>query len=144
MSKVRKFAKSVIKRLHKHVLLGACRGVSLVEILVALSLMGGVTVMVLSALSTGTKAVVVLDELTTAENVAQAQLEYTKSAVYQPVPANYGLISSLPGNYTVTVDAEEVYADGEITPRTEMQKITVTVYHQDDVVFVKEGYKVDR
>ena len=144
MSKVCKFAKSIIKRLHKHVLLGACRGVSLVEILVALSLMGGVTVMVLSALSTGTKAVVVLDELTTAENVAQAQLEYTKSVAYQSVPATYGLISSLPGSYTVTVDAEEVFTNGEITPRAEMQKLTVKVYHQTDLIFVKEGYKVDR
>ena len=133
----------LIKSLIK-VLLVSSRGVGLVEVLIALSLVSGVALMALSALSTGAKSVDTLDELSTAQNIAQAQLEYTKSAAYDPLPASYDAISSLPSNYSVTVEAYAVTGDGEGAPRDEMQKIVVTVYHQGEAVFNKEGYKVDR
>lgn len=118
---------------------GCSCGTSLVEVLIALALMGGVVVMVLSTLSAGAKTIGTLDELTTAENVAQYQLEYTKSDTFQPLPATYDVISDPPANYSVTVEASAVPSRD-----ANLQKIVVTVYHQGEVIVVKEGYKVDR
>ena len=139
MSRVGTFFKSIAGRMHRHIFVGCSRGFSMVEVLIALALMGGVVVMVLSTLSSGAKSIETLDELTTAENLAQSQLEYTKSDTFQAVPATYDVISPLPGNYSVTVDASAVS-----NRDANLQKIVVTVYHQGDLVFSKEGYKVDR
>jgi len=111
----------------------------MIEVLIALALTGGVVVMVLTTLSTGTKTLGTLDEMTTAENIAQAQLEYTKSDTFQSLPATYDVIPNPPSNYSVTVEASAVPSRD-----ASLQKITVTVYHQSDLVFSKEGYKVDR
>ncbi|MFC1951223.1 hypothetical protein ACFLXN_02310 [Chloroflexota bacterium] len=125
-------------------LASSARGVGLVEVLIALALVSGVVVMALSAISTGTKSVGTYDRISTAQNIAQAQLEYTKSAAYESLPASYDAIPLPPANYSVTVKAYAVTGDGEGVPRDEMQKIVVTVYHQGNAVFSKEGYKVDR
>jgi len=142
--KTRSFIRSTKRLFSIHKLVKCPRGSGLVEVLIALSLLGGIGTMVLFALSTGTKSLGTLDELSTAENIAQAQLEYTKSATYEAIPATYDAILPLPGNYSVSVDAYEVTGDGEVSARAEMQKIVVTVYHQSEAVFTKEGYKVDR
>ena len=118
---------------------GCSRGTSLIEALIALALMGGVVIMVLSTLSTGAKTIGTLDEMATAENVAQYQLEYTKSDIFQPLPATYDVISNPPANYSVTIEASAVPSRD-----ANLQKIVVTVYHQGEAVLFKEGYKVDR
>lgn len=127
-----------------HALIAGAHGVGLVEVLIALALVSGVAVMAMSAISTGTRSVGTYDRLATAQNIAQAQLEYTKSAAFEPLPASYDTISTPPANYSVTVEAFAVYSNGGVTPRDEMQKIVVTVYHQGSVVITKQGYKVDR
>jgi len=114
-------------------------GISLVEVLVALAITGGTVAIFLTGLSTGTKGVEVTYEQTMAENVARSQLEYTKSQEYLPVPASYDTISSLPVDFTVSVEASAVADRDE-----DIQKITVTVYRSGETVLVKESFKVNR
>lgn len=134
-----RFFKSVIRQAHRCILTGYSCGVGLIEVLIALALMGGVVVIVISTLSAGTKTIGMLDQISTAENIAQSQLEHTKSDAYQLLPATYDLISPLPPNYSVTVEALTVPSRD-----TSIQKIVVTVYHQGESIIIKQGYKVDR
>lgn len=114
-------------------------GMSLVAVLVALAITAGAVIMFLSSLSTGSKAVGVVNERTIADNVARSQLEYTKSQPYAPVPTSYDSITSVPPYFTVSVEATAV------TDRDEnIQKIAVTVYHNGEPVLLIEGFKVNR
>ena len=139
MSRIKTFFKSIAGKMRRHLLDGCSRGVGLIEVLIALAIMGGVVVIVISTLSAGTKTVGTLDEISTAENIAQSKLEYTKSDTFQSLPATYDVISPLPANYSVTIEASAVS-----NRDANLQKIVVTVYHQGENVTVKEGYKVDR
>jgi type II secretory pathway pseudopilin PulG len=82
------------------------RGYILVEILIAIALIGIVAVGVLSALSTSSKVLIISDERTTAESLARRQMEYVKNQGYnstvsvlsEPV---YVKISGIPEGYSV-------------------------------------------
>ena len=114
-------------------------GMALVEVLVAVAITGGVVVMLLSSLSTGSGAVGIMYERTTAENLARSQLEYTKSQEYLLAPSSYDTIVSLPPDFTVSAEASAV------TDRDDnIQKITVRVYRDGEPVLVKEDFKVNR
>jgi type II secretory pathway pseudopilin PulG len=125
--------------LKRRAAIGREEGIGLVEVLVALSIMGSAVVMFLSSLSTGSKAVGSIYERTTAANVARSQLEYTKSQDYTVAPASYDNIASLPPGFTVSAEASAI-ADKD----NNIQRITVTVYRDGEPVFVKEDYKVNR
>lgn len=125
--------------LKRRAAIGREEGIGLVEVLVALSIMGSAVVMFLSSLSTGSKAVGSIYEQTTAENVAQSQLEYTKSQDYAVAPASYDNIASLPPGFTVSAEALAI-ADRD----SNIQRITVTVYRDGEPVLIKEDYKVNR
>ena len=124
------------KRLKKA--LGDQRGVSLPESLVAVAILGIALVVFLTALSTGLSGVGTVDEQVMAENVARSQLEYTKSQEYLIAPVFYNTITP-PADFNVTAEASPIPdLSGEI------QKITVTVYHNGEVLLVVEDYKVNR
>lgn len=125
--------------LKRRSVIGSEKGVSLVEVLVALAITGSAVVMFLSSLSTGSKAVGSIYEKTAAEDVARSQLEYTKSQDYAAAPASYDNIASLPPGFTVSTEASAI-ADRD----NNIQRITVTVYHNGEPVLVKEDYKVNR
>jgi len=120
-------------------------GSSFVEVLIALAITGSAIVMFLSSLSTGSRAVGILYDQSMAENVARSQLEYTKSQEYVPIAPgkqshqSYALVVSLPPGFTVSAEATET-AQGD----DNIQKITVTVYHDGKGVMVKEDFKVNR
>lgn len=114
-------------------------GASLAEVLIALAIAGTIVVLFLSSLSTGARAVGVIYEHTTAENLARSQLEYTKSQDYVTAPADYDSIPSLPPGFTVSAEASAV------TDRDDnIQKITVTVYRDEKTVLIMEDFKVNR
>jgi len=114
-------------------------GAGLVEVLVAVAIAGSAVVMFLSSLSTGSKAVGAMYERVMAENVAQSQLEYTKSQDYVLSPSSYETVASLPPDFTVSAEASAV-PDRDVN----IQKITVTVYRDGESVLVKEDFKVNR
>lgn len=123
----------------------ACResGVTLLETIVALAILGTIAVTFLSGLATTSRAAFTADEQATAESLAQSQMEWVKNAgysynatVYSPAP-----VSSSKDyiNYSVTIAAGSLN-----TPDDGIQKITVTVKRFSEGVIKLEGYKVDR
>ncbi|HEC33675.1 MAG TPA: type II secretion system protein [Chloroflexi bacterium] len=109
-------------------------GASLVEILVAVAIVGIALVVLVAALSTGAFAVRSSSRLTTATNLTASQLESIKAAAYDAVGA-YPLVAAPPG-YAVVVSTDVI--------TTGLQQVTVTVSYQGETLVVMGGYKVDR
>jgi len=64
------------------------RGFSLIEVIIAIALMGIIAAAILGALGTGYKATVIADERTTAMSLARSQMEYVKNQGYRA--SDYG------------------------------------------------------
>lgn len=114
------------------------KGVGLVEVLVAVAILGLTLVVLLAAISTGSVGVATTEERVTAENLARSQLEYTKSQTYVAVPVSYATVTP-PAGYGVSVEAASV-------PDTDnsIQLITVTVTRDSKTLVTVEDFKVDR
>ena len=111
------------------------RGFFLIEVLVALALMGILAVTFSNAFVTGSKALVQTDERETAKNLAESQMEYVYNqpfaSSYSPAP-----ISSEYPNYSADITTADITSrDGNI------QRITVIItYHGEEVLWL-EGDK---
>lgn len=113
------------------------KGFTLIEVLVALGLLGIIAVVFLTGISISSRAVLIADERTTAESLARSQMEYVKEQPYDDVNP-YLILSDVPANYSIAVTVLPL-ADG-------LQKITVAVSHpgEPEPILTLEGYKVDR
>jgi type II secretory pathway pseudopilin PulG len=113
---------------------------TLVEVLIALGIMGAVAVVFLVAMSTSTKAVIVGHEQISAESLAKSQMESIKQENYR-VDQQYTKISEPPG-YHIQIAVERLDPQQDYTGDDEgLQKITVTITHGQKTVFTLEGYK---
>jgi prepilin-type N-terminal cleavage/methylation domain-containing protein len=157
------------------VLRGTSRGVTLIEVLIALALFTIIAIVFLGGLTVAARAVFIGDQRTTAESLARAQMEYVKSQAYSPAEWDYEITatsrtrtyheepdkrptwwSDVPEDippeldamyhaYAVRVDAEPIEdPDDPDSDLVGIQKIIVTVRHDDRVVFTLEGYNMDR
>jgi type II secretory pathway pseudopilin PulG len=122
---------------------GGESGVTFMETVVALAILGVITVAFLNGLTTTSKSVFIADEQTTAESLAQSQMEWIKKASYSYNATTYSP-AAIPGgkdylNYSVLITASPLR-----NPDDGIQKITVTVKRSDTGVTKLEGYKVDR
>jgi prepilin-type N-terminal cleavage/methylation domain-containing protein len=137
------------------------KGFTLVEVIIALAILGIIGIAFLGALATASKAVVIADERASSESLARTEMEYVKSQDYSFADWSYELPSgtsptgqfpdwwdfddphTLPDGYTgfiVTVNAVLLHDtdDG-------IQKIIVTItYLDDDAIIELEGYKTAR
>lgn len=138
------------------------RGIGLIEVLVALAILGIVAAAFLSGLATASKAVLIADVRTTAESLARSQMEHIKNQEYIPVPegadeVTYQKIGGIPGDYTIeSVDHTGTTVgdikgvpwdsdDGEAEDNeVGLQRIKLVVKHDGKEVITLEGYKVDR
>lgn len=116
------------------------RGFTLLETLVALAIIAAIAVTFLNGVNTAIRTTAIADEHTTAESLAQSQMEWVKKVEYVEEATQYNP-ASLPGNkdyqnYSVTVTSAPLYF-----PDAGLQRITVTVQHNDETVFILEGYK---
>ena len=113
-------------------------GVTLLETLVALAILGLVAVAFLSGLTTAARATIIADEQATAESIARSQMEYAKSYTYDSEATTYPTVDT-PEGYAVSVEVSSI-------PSTDadIQKITVTVNRGSKLILTVEGYKVDR
>lgn len=122
-----------------------CResGVTLLETVVALAILGTIAVTFLGGLVTTSRAAFTVDERATAESLAQNQMEWAQNANYTdnatqyspaPIPAGKDYI-----NYSANITAQPLH-----DPDDGIQKITVTVNRSGEQVFMLESYKVDR
>jgi prepilin-type N-terminal cleavage/methylation domain-containing protein len=133
------------------------KGITLIEVIIALALLGIIGLAFLGALSTASNAVFITDERATAESLARTEMEYIKSQDYIDYSdsdhGEYGIITP-PTDYTVEVsvipfnpDTGDPYADlggGVFELDFGIQEITVTVNHLGEQVITMEGYKSAR
>ena len=115
------------------------KGATLIETLAGLAILGTIGVAFMSSMTTGMMGTRLVEEKTTAQVVAQAQLEDTKNADYLVAPVTYPSTVTPPSGYSVSVEAEPL-PDGD----DNIQNITITVWRKDQVLLVVEDYKVNR
>jgi len=115
------------------------RGAGLVESLVAVAIVGMALTSLVATLSAGSFAVHRTDKRVTAENLARAQLEYSKGQTYRVAPASYDTMAPLPAGYSVSAEASSIGGRD-----ADLQKITVTVSYNGDTLLVMEGFKMKR
>ncbi len=150
------------------------KGFALIEVVIAMAIMGIVAAGFLAALSTASKTVILADERTTAESLARSQMEYDKKQFYIGAPdyipgpppsegeAIYLAIDDPPTNYTIWgVDRYNVPVENVIygvpwnsqtnQPVTTVidtdagiQRIKLIIKHHDKEIITLEDYKVDR
>lgn len=118
-------------------------GMTLVETLVLLAIVGTITVTFLSGLFIMSKANSIADRQTTAQSLVQSQMEGTKGRSYVYDATGY---PPLPfpsdgdySQYSATINAEPLQ-----NPDSGIQKVTVTIKYSDKEVIRLEDYKVDR
>lgn len=121
------------------------KGLTLIELIIALGLLGVLVIAFLGAMAGASKAMFLADERTTAESIARAEMEYVKNLEYEHnSPQSYEKINqSVAGfsDYTITTGITEL--------SLQLQKVSITVLHNGNPVytsgnFTLEGYKVDR
>jgi len=115
---------------------GSSGGFTLIEVLIAMALIGIIAIAFLSALSTASMALITADERATAESLARSQMEYVKNQPYidysESGHDDYDPITP-PEDYEI-----ELLVD---TVETGLQRITVIIKHDDEEVITLEGYK---
>jgi len=112
------------------------KGTTLIEVLIAIAILGMIAVPFLTALSTSSRALIIADERTTAESLVRSEIEYVKSQEYD-ANGTYAEIADVPVGYNVyLVNVTELMPG--------LQEITVTVERDAEVVLTTITYKVDR
>jgi prepilin-type N-terminal cleavage/methylation domain-containing protein len=125
---------------------GGSRGFTLIEVTIAIALLGIIAVTILTALSTASMALVIADRRATAESLARSQMEYVKNQGYQGLYIDYSKsghgeydkIGGYTSNYGVNTTVEPINpdtyapytyieAEGRFWDDEGIQKITVTV-----------------
>lgn len=153
---------------------GNSEGISAIEVIIALAILGVAVVAFLEGLSTAFTAASISDERSVAQGLAQSQMEYVKNRDYSPEPSDHTwsytvtssdrsssdkpdwwdadnppLLSDDYAGYCARVEAVDIDADGDGNIDDDIRRITVTVYHSEEVdenqkVLTLEGYKADR
>ena len=118
-------------------------GVSLMETVVALGILGAISVTFLVGLATTSRATFILDEHATAESLAQSQMEWARNTGYvyeaatypaAPIPAHKDYL-----DYSASIAVQPLHA-----PDDGLQKLSVTIQRSGRGIFLLEGYKADR
>jgi type II secretory pathway pseudopilin PulG len=113
-------------------------GFGLVETLVAVAILGTSLVAFISGLSAGSIAVREQDRTAVTQELAQTQLEYTKSYAYNPGAVTYPAVAA-PAGYSISVGVSSVAGTD-----ANIQKITVIVSRAGETMATVAGYKVNR
>jgi len=139
---------------------GSSKGLTLIEVLVALAIFSIIALAFFVGLATSYHGLIIADERTTAESLTRSELEYIKSTSYSNLTGGFSY--HLPGdppswdpdhtlgsqyeNYSVNVTGVPIDPDTlQPSPQDQgLQQITVEVYHGAKLVLTTADYKVKR
>src|SRR4030042_2076732 len=115
-------------------------GMTLIETIVAIAILGAISVVFLGGLVVSSKGTLEADEQATAESVARCQMEWGAGLTYvdnatQYSPAVLDNFNDYDG-YSANITAEPLHS-----PDDGIQKISITVQHNGNWVMSIEGYK---
>ena len=122
-------------------------GITLTEVLVAVSIFAIVGVTFASALVTNAKGLLMAQQHTIAENLAKTQMEAINNAPYNatsPLPANpYDKITVIPTGYDINIAVVLINPETGAVSASDLgvQKVTVTITCQHEPVIAVEYYK---
>ncbi len=116
------------------------KGMTLIEMIIAVAIMAIVFGGIMQGLNASILATQRDTEINSALHLAQSQMEHIKSLPYDDEsPYEYDIIPDIPEGYDIEVTVEPTYDDGI----QGMQSITVTVSCQGKIT-VLHGYKINR
>lgn len=129
--------------------LGNQKGLTLVEVLIALTIFAAIAASLFIALNVSHKTTHSVNEQTTAESLTRAELEYIKSCDYDAEnnPPVYEVDPDLviPTKYSIEVTVERLDPEGDGTENDDgIQKVTVQVKYDGELVLTTASYKVNR
>ena len=150
--------KVITNHLKRTILADACeqKGVTLLEILFAIALLGIVGVVFLSALPSSSITMAKMRGKVDTDSLARSQMEYTKNCSYveyiygsPDIPPDYPTLDELApsDNYAISIPtgySVNVTANALNNPDDGIQQITVTVSKDGGDLLSIEGYKLDR
>jgi prepilin-type N-terminal cleavage/methylation domain-containing protein len=111
------------------------KGSTLIEVLLALALLGIISASFLGATMQTTKSRVTADERSSAKILAESLMDTVKK---QPYASSYNGTIIIPGEfagYTANCTVEDMY---------NIQKLTIAVQHQGREILTLENHKADR
>jgi type II secretion system protein I len=117
------------------------QGFTLIEILVAMTILAVVSVTFLSAMTTSSRAAIAADQMDAARVIAQAQIEWVKNQNFSSsgdYSQNAAIMNDYPG-YTV-----EILASTAAQRDAFIQKITVNVYRHSKLITQLQDCKVKK
>jgi Tfp pilus assembly protein PilV len=118
--------------------IGDQTGLTLVDVLVALAVLGVTGFGFIASLGTGSLVVRDVRDDVVAQQLVRSQLEFTKTQEFDEDAMSYALVAA-PQGYTVTADVSTIPgADQNI------QRITVTVSRGGETILTTEEYKQNR
>ena len=144
------------KRRRRQVTYPACgpdrnseRGLTLIEILVAMSILAAVAVTFLAGMTISSRAVMISQNRVAVDSLAKSQIEHLKNWEYDATtnPPDYeaAKLTDLPDGYDIDIDAERMDPDEDgFADDDGIQEITVTVTHDGETEFTILGYKVNQ
>jgi type II secretory pathway pseudopilin PulG len=115
-------------------------GLSLVEALITIAIIGVALVAFSIALSTGSLAVNESDQEVTAQSLARTQMEYIKGCTFNPYATTYPSVDTT-DNYSISVAVTSIF---DPSSDNNIQKITATISKDAVVLLTVEDYKVKR
>jgi type II secretory pathway pseudopilin PulG len=133
---LQQFAKSSINWLR-----GSEKGISSIEVLLGIVILGLVGVSFLGGIGTGTKATVITREQSIAESLVRSEAEYVKGCIYQYDASDYPVDPTLtiPVEWAVSTYVEPVHISDD-----GLQEVTVSAEHQGEAILSIVIYKVAR